>query len=366
MLDLPESGTGPAKIDFSKLPVLAGEHALVSVADDAWQFRLHNYLAHHDGKFWCFWSHGPVIEDKARQHLRYATSEDGLHWTPPRVLAPPPREGYGYIARGFWIRNGELLALASLFEAPNYQDGGLELVAFRYDPAKQTWQSAGRVFDNALNNFAPQKLPTGEWMMSRCASDRSVSILVGGVKAIDDWRVIPFSTYRTAEGGMPEEPCWWLLPSGSIVGAFRDNSRSGRLLRSFSNDNGRSWTPLVRTNFPDATSKFNVLRTSQGYWVMASNPNPRGRNPLCLSVSGDGMVFTRMARLPIPDHLEQLPTTLGARANASSQDSLQYPHVIEHDGHLLVAFSRRKQTVEVVKVSLKAVDALLAGTTPSD
>jgi hypothetical protein len=365
MLDLPETGMDPAKVDFSKLQMLAGEHAVVSTADEAWRFRLHNYLAHHQGKYWCFWSHGPVIEDKATQHLRYATSDDGLHWTPPQVLAPGPREGYGYIARGFWIRAGELLALASLFEAPNYQDGDLELVAFRFDPAKGAWQSAGRVFDNALNNFAPQKLPTGEWMMSRRASDRSVSILIGGVKAIDDWRVIPFSSYRAAEGGMPEEPCWWLLPSGNIVGAFRDNSRSGRLLRSFSTDNGRSWTPLVRTNFPDATSKFFVMRTSGGYWLMISNPNPRGRNPLCLSTSSDGMVFTRMARLPIPDQLDQLPTLSGSRADSSTHDSLQYPHVIEHEGHLLVAFSRRKQTVEVVKIPLAVVDAIVAQTRSS-
>ena len=358
MLDLPGTGTDPAKIEFARLPTLGGEHAIVSVGDGDWQFRLHNYLAWHGGKYWCFWSHGPVIEDKATQHLRYATSDDGLHWSPPQVMAPPPREGYGYIARDFWMRDGELVALASLFEAPNYQDGDLELVAFRYDPAKQAWQPAGRVFDNALNNFAPQKLPSGEWMMSRRASDRSVSILIGGVKAIDDWRVIPFSAYRT-EGGMPEEPCWWLLPDNNIVGAFRDNSRSGRLLRSFSTDNGRSWTPLVRTNFPDATSKFFVLRASGGYWVMVSNPNPRGRNPLCLSMSGDGMVFTRMARLPIPEQLEQLPTLPGTRANAGQQDSLQYPHVIEHEGQLLVAFSRRKQTVEAVKIPMSAVDAML-------
>ena len=58
---------------------------------------------------------------------------------------------------------------------------------------------------------------------------------------------------------MPEEPCWWLLPDNNIVGAFRDNSHSGRLLRSFSTDNGRSWTPLVRTNFPDAV-KAGLIR----------------------------------------------------------------------------------------------------------
>jgi len=57
---------------------------------------------------------------------------------------------------------------------------------------------------------------------------------------------------------------------------------------------------------------YGIMQPDAGeiYWngrrVMVSNPNPRGRNPLCLSVSGDGMVFTRMARLPIPEQLEQL------------------------------------------------------------
>jgi hypothetical protein len=165
MLDLKSTGTDPTKIDFAKLPTLPGEHAVIDVADDAWKFRLHNYLAHYGGRFWCFWSHGPVIEDQARQHLRYATSDDGLHWSVPQVLAEPPREGYGYIARGLWIRDDELLALASLYEAPAFHDGDLELVAFRWDKDANAWKPAGRVFDNALNNFAPKKLVTGGWMM---------------------------------------------------------------------------------------------------------------------------------------------------------------------------------------------------------
>ena len=48
MLDLPGSGADPTKIDFAALPVLAGRHAVVSVGDRQWQFRLHNYLARHD------------------------------------------------------------------------------------------------------------------------------------------------------------------------------------------------------------------------------------------------------------------------------------------------------------------------------
>src|SRR4051812_9524836 len=57
LLDLPGSGTDPAKIDYTKLPLLKTEHAVVSAPDAAWGFRLHSYLLHHNGKYWCMWSH---------------------------------------------------------------------------------------------------------------------------------------------------------------------------------------------------------------------------------------------------------------------------------------------------------------------
>ena len=360
MLDLPGSGKNATLINFRNLPVIAGEHAVVNLGDPDWKFRLHNYLAHFAGRYWCFWSHGPVIEDKATQHLRYATSEDGLHWSEAKVLAGPPKEGFGYIARGFWERDGELLALASLFEAPGYSGGELDLVAFRWDAGKDAWLPAGMIYPNAMNNFAPKLLPSGEWMMSRRATDRSVSLLVGGVKGIDQWEVVPFSTYKLKSGGRPEEPYWWVLPDGhNLVGLFRDNGGSKRLLRSFSVDNGRTWSPMVRSNFPDATSKFNAVHTSEGYYALVSNPNPRGRNPLCLSLSRDGLVFDRMLRLPIPEDIG-IEWQLDSRDPSARSETFQYPHVIEHDGHLLIAYSRRKQTVEVVKIPLAEIRKHLA------
>ncbi len=38
----------------------------------------HNYLVHHDGKFWLMWSDGPGVEDRVGQRVAYATSPDGL------------------------------------------------------------------------------------------------------------------------------------------------------------------------------------------------------------------------------------------------------------------------------------------------
>lgn len=345
MLDLPGTGNDPTKIDFFQLPELAGEHVVLSTGDAQWQFRLHEYLAFFEGRFWCIWSHGPVIEDRATQHVRYATSEDGLHWTEPQVLVGPPAGNYGYIARGLWIRAGELLALASYFEAPDYSGGDLRLEAFRWNRETSAWQAAGMVQNDTLNNFPPQQLADGRWMMSRRDTHRDVSFLVSGTKSLSDWEIIPFAKYTATPGQRPEEPIWYLLPDGRrIVGLFRNNGQSRRLLRSYSDDSGRTWSKLRETNFPDARSKFHAVRTTRGYYALVSNPNPAARHPLCLSVSPDGVVYRAMARLPVP----------GPRA-----DSLQYPHVLEHREHLWIVFSRNKRVVELVRVPLAELDALM-------
>ncbi len=361
MLELSESGTDPSKIDFAKLPLLRGDHAVITRGNTKWHFRLHAYLAYVYDQYWCMWSHGPEVEDKATQHVRYATSRDGLHWEDPKVLAGPSRQdGFRYIARGFWLRNdGRLRALASHDEAGRYFGKNLELRSFLWNHEDSSWYPEGVVFDNTINNFPPKRLNSGEWMMTRRNAERSVSFLIGGTRRFDHWQVIPFSGYMLRSGARPEEPYWYILSGDTLIGLFRDNSRSGRLLRSFSADNGRSWSSPVRTNFPDATSKFNVLRTSKGYYVLINNANPEKRNPLCLSISYDGLVYTAMARLPVPAHIDGVTWESGSQNMEAGYESLQYPHAIEHDGHLLITFSRRKQTVEILKIALEELERLL-------
>ena len=189
-----------------------------------------------------------------------------------------------------------------------------------------------------MNNFPPKRLPSGEWMMTRRDHRRQVSVMIGGTRAFNDWRINPLAAYDGS--GRPEEPYWYILPDGkTIVGLIRDNGGSKSLLRTFSRDDGKTWSEIRRTNFPDATSKFFVHRTSRGYYVMVSNSNPRRRDPLTLAISQDGLVFTKLSWL------------IGGR-------HIDYPHIIEHDEHLLVAFSGAKQTMEVMKVSLDELERL--------
>lgn len=382
MLNLSTTGEDPTLIDYAALPVLQGEHALVTagsltkqpfvskavVFDLAdlhdpreWVYRLHSYLAYHDGQYWALWSHGRIVEDHPTQHLRYATSPDGLHWSDAGIVAgPPTRDGLRYIARGLWVRDGKLIALGSLDEA--YQEGrvrffgpSLALHAFEWNPAGERWEPLGAIADQAINNFPPAKLPDGRWGIICRGPDyrRDVFMLTGGVEAIDVWEKSPIVTEAPADGFRPEEPNWWTLPDGRLAGVFRDNSRSGRFYRAFSEDNGRSWSAPAKTNFPDATSKFFCLRTSRGYYVLISNANPAGRNPLCLSVSDDGVTFTAMAQLPIPVSPEG-----GVFDAEHTSGSVQYPHAMEHDGAVFVAYSRHKTAIEVIKIPLDEIERL--------
>jgi hypothetical protein len=98
------------------------------------------------------------------------------------------------------------------------------------------------------------------------------------------------------------------------------------------------------TNYPNSTSKLFTLQTSRGFRVLISNANTAiGRREMHLAISEDGRVFTRMSRLDIP---------------SSKPATLQYPHAIEHDGSLFIAFSRNKNITEVFKVSLDDLESL--------
>lgn len=350
MLAGPWMPPDPHDIDFDHLPRIPSRHAVVSdvLGQGGHRVNQHNYLVHFSGRFWAMWSDGPGESrgqgkvpghDRADQHVFFSTSTDGLQWGPIGDLTGAPDKGYGWIARGFWVREGKLLALASRYEAPGYHGPGLSLHAFELASAQPPrWRHKGLVYDNALNNFPPAKIPSGEWMMSRRDGKQNVHVMVGGVKGFDQWESFPAVSY-TNEEFKAEEPTWWVLPDGRLASMYRDNRGSGFLYRAFSSDNGRTWTRAVRTNFPDAKSKFSATRLKDGRYVLVSNPHPKRRDPLTLAISHDGLVFTAMGYLVGGRHID-------------------YPDVLEHEGSLYVAFATAKQTVEVLQVDLRELAVL--------
>lgn len=340
-------------IDFDLLPRVPFDFRVVSDVKNTHGVNQHNYLTYYGEKFWVMWSDGPGVEDRVGQRVKFAYSEDGLNWSSPDYLTPGPPgaerssyygtrspKGFRYIARGFWERNDTLIALASLDEAADFFGPSLQLHGFILDTLSNSWNYYRKISDNAINNFAPKKNNSGEWMMSKREYDyqkSGVKFMVGGVNAIDEWDSFP--VFGSAEELSAEEPYWWILPDGRLAALFRDNKGSGFLYRSFSEDDGRTWSHPIRTNFPDARSKFSGLQLKDGRYVLVSNANPKKRDPLVISLSNDGIVFDKMFYLTGGRHVD-------------------YPHIIEQGDYLFIAFSGGKQSVEVVRVRLSDLDQL--------
>jgi hypothetical protein len=291
-------------------------------------------------------SHGPVVEDVPTQFVSYATSDDGLKWSEPKPVMERPKDPYAYIARDFWIRDGELLALVAHYKGKGAfgVDKELKLEAYAWNKAAGEWKYRTKLFDDAINNYAPQKLANGEWMTTRRDARFNVYMLAGGAKSLEDWQSFPVVKRLEVPKFTPDEPVWWQLPDGRLHALFRDNSGSSRLYQSFSKDDGRIWSRPQITNFPNASSKLFPMRLQSGKWIVISNANPKwARREMYLSISEDGLTFTKMARLVIP---------------STKATTFQYPHAIERDGHLLIVFSQKKMQSEVLKVPLSAIEGL--------
>jgi hypothetical protein len=376
ILRLSQASTESGTIDYAALPRLGGTHTVVNAASvnssalDApkidlhnLRLQLHNYLVQHAGRLWCIWSDGPRVEDEPTQQVKYATSLDGINWSLPQTVTGEPEAPYAFIARGLWVRDGELLALAAHFKGKGAfgVDKELELRAYVWDEPSKAWKFKQKLYDNAINNFAPQRLPDGDWIMTRRDARFNVSVLIGGRRSLDDWNSFPVVGVRDVQGFRPDEPIFWPLADETLFALYRDNTGSQRLFHSTSVDGGHTWGKPLITNFPNATSKLFSLQTSRGYRALVLNANPGvGRRELYLAISEDDRHFTQMALLDIPS-----PPTVNNRASEvwhkfrTGVASLQYPHVIEHDNHLLIAFSRNKNQTEILRVPLDDVDKLL-------
>jgi hypothetical protein len=198
------------------------------------------------------------------------------------------------------------------------------------------------VQDNAINNFPPQKLPSGEWAMTRRMHDydkTGVQLLIGGVAALDNWTSVPVVSGAGGELTLKaEEPIWYALPDRNLAALFRDNSGSKFLYRAFSTDNGRTWSTPVKTDFPDARSKLHAIRLKDGRYALVSNSNPLKRDPLTIALSDDGLVYTKLFYL------------VGGWVD--------YPHMMEHEGFLYIAHSGGKRSVEIQRVRLTDLNAM--------
>lgn len=305
------------------------------------EFQLHSYLAHYDSQFWCMWSSNPEsIDDYPGQRIKYSTSSDGLDWATEAFLTPAAPSGYRWIARGFWKRGSELIALCSLDDGDEgvYFGTDLELRGFVWSGS--AWVDTYSIIDGYINNFPPEQLPNGDWIMAVRDPDSDIFYAVGD---IGDWALTAVN-----EGSFNlNEPNVNIHDYNILTATFRPESGSNYLVRAVSKNGGVDWTDPIATNLPDGISKHFMLRLSNDRWVLISNVIfGFGRDKIHISSGDDGMTFDQVRILREEATSPNFPNPSYKIAG------YQYPHAIEHNGYLYIVYSENKEDILVSRIAL--------------
>jgi predicted neuraminidase len=122
------------------------------------------------------------------------------------------------------------------------------------------------------------------------------------------------------------------------------------VLRSISEDAGRTWTPAELTDLPSPFAALDAARLDDGRLALVWNHSDRERNPLTLALSEDeGRSWP---------HVRDLVTGEG---------QFHYPAIIQsRDGRLHISFTNNRTTIDHVVLRPEWVEGKGEGLRPWD
>lgn len=362
----------PGSHDGALPQVVGAEHIQVTRANRSrpqeadgwgWTYSHAPFLAYWNGRFYLQYLSNPFGEHLAPGQTFITTSADGRQWARPEpvfpiyYLRPGPISGHEsgmammHQRMGFYVApNGRLLVVGHYGHAPNptgatgigrvvreaYRDGSYGPIHFvRYNAlASRTEQNTPRF------PFYPRSADAG--FVEACAAllaDRLVTL---------QWREEDRSEdgFFTVPGRVLEAPSVFHRTDGTAVALFKHS------WAALSTDEGRSWSAPVRVpSLVTGGAKTWGQRTADGRFAMVYNPAERGRWPLAVAPSDDGITFGPLLLL----NGEVPPRRFFGRAK---DFGLQYVRgIAEGNGRppgqdLWVTYSSNKEDIWISRVPL--------------
>lgn len=127
------------------------------------------------------------------------------------------------------------------------------------------------------------------------------------------------------------QPSILVHPGGKLQAVGR--TRSGRVFETWSEDAGRTWTPIALTSLPNPNSGLDAVTLRDGRHLIVYNHTPQGRSPLNVAVSRDGKVWE------------------AALVLESEPGEYSYPAVIQSaDGQVHITYTWKRQRIKHVAI----------------
>ena len=353
------------------LPVLSGVRVLRLYTASArhGSYSHHSYIFSHQGVLFAAWSNHAVDEDASGQRALWSRSNDGgRSWTDWEELFPPQDKVKPHaeqdllndrvlIPNGFALVGKDLYAVAEVHVLGDHRRGFGRLARRihgdgRCDPI--FW----------LVDFPPE--PKAGFPAYPPASDPAIAPLAAAIHQClvrpgfePSWEFQHQTCNPQAVDGhrLCEPTQSWKLASGTWVRLYRDKDRSSNVnYARFSTDDGLTWAPPVRTDFPDASSRSAVGQLPDGTALVINNPGRERsrvdgglrRDPLVLSLAADGLTFDRSVVIA---HSAPPPAFEGYAKNPG----YQYPRAVVLGESLFAMYSVNKEHIEVATIPLASL-----------
>ena len=339
------------------------ERAILYRPETGWTYSHHPYLTFFRGRYTAAWSNGFVDEDAPGQRVLFSTSRDFVHWTPPMPLVDS-RHGIGageavLTAAGFHEHAGQLTAYVGQYDDDRSHTS---LFALTTSDGEQ-WGALQDLHLPIIPNQGPVQIHGGRLILA----GNFMFPYTDDPSGLSGWNMTGLAPVELGEVSDNPASFWKISqmrgwPTALCEGSFFQTDdtilhmllrstgphATGTLWQTTSGDSGLSWSEPCETAFTDNDTKFHFGRLPDGqfYYVGCPDVQPPGRrSPLILSLSADGVSFSRHFLLA-DDHYPM------KKPGRWKNGEFGYPAILIHDGFLCVIVSRQKEGIEVLRVSL--------------
>ena len=342
------------------LHTVASETASLYTPVEGASYAHHPFLVSFKGKLYAMFSLGKEDEDDCGQHVMIASCEEFPNWSEPKPLVDVTRGQHSdvvMVPMGFYVYRETLVAYYRSFEydEESLRENGTKrpLADSTYSIENnkmhalistdgETWTPAPSYVNGGGGNYPPVATKSGRLLMAGATIQAYSDDLSGTGR----WSmsVIPNGTAYERGAKLLTESSFFQTDDGIIHMMLRTNT--DYLWCSESYDDGVTWTEPYPTNFTDCWAKFQFGQLPDGRFFYLGNPVPdSNRNPLVLSLSENGTDFTQWYLLQTEGYRQQFP-------GLYKQGVYGYPHGIVADGYLYVIYSKHKEAIDVMRISL--------------
>lgn len=263
----------------------------------------------------------------------WISRHDGASWSPPVEVANGVQNEK--LRHPCWnpvlhqSKGGPLLLFYKVGPSPSTWWGML----MQSDDHGSNWSKPVRLPDDIAGPIKnkPVELSDGRLLCGSSTEDKGWRVHLETTTDLGKtWsRTDPINDGKTSQAIQPSI----LTHAGGKLQILCRSGDTGKIVESWSDDSGKTWSKLAETKLPNPNSGLDAVTLKDGRHLLIYNHTARGRSPLNVAVSADGKTWQAAAVLE------------------SEPGEYSYPAVIQSaDGKVHITYTWKRKRVKHVAV----------------